>query len=159
MTITVVVVGRAGSPLKAAVEEYEARAKRYWKLSVVELPSGTAGKGRGDAGRAVRTEEELILKKLSDRAEVVALTRAGTHMSSPELARYLEDRALRSIPEVTFVIGGAFGLGAGVLERADRTLALSAGTLPHELARLVLAEQLYRAGTIVRNEPYHKGGK
>ena len=157
MTITVVVIGRTGTPFKAVVEEYETRAKRYWKLNVVELPSGTL-KGKGDAERALGAEEEVILKRLSDRAEVVALTRAGTHMSSPELARYLEDRALRSIPEVTFVIGGAFGLGPGVLERADRILALSAGTLPHELARLVLAEQLYRAGTIVRNEPYHKGG-
>ena len=98
MTITVVIVGRAGSPLKAAVGEYEARAKRYWKLSVVEIPSGTAGKGMGYVGRAGRTEEKLILKELSDRAEVVAITRAGTHMSSPELARYLKDRALRSIP-------------------------------------------------------------
>jgi 23S rRNA (pseudouridine1915-N3)-methyltransferase len=79
-------------------------------------------------------------------------------MDSPELARYLESLALRSVPEVSFVVGGAFGLGPGVVKRANRTLALSAGTLPHELARLVLAEQLYRAGTILRNEPYHKGG-
>ena len=79
-------------------------------------------------------------------------------MNSPEFTRYLESLALRSVPEVTFVVGGAFGLGAGVLKRANRRLALSAGTLPHELARLVLAEQLYRAGTIIKNEPYHKGG-
>ena len=159
MTITVVVVGRAGSTLRSAIEEYETRAKRYWKLRVIELPSGTSGKGKGDAGRVVRTEEGSILKKLPDRAEVIALSRAGTAMTSSELARYLESLALRSVPDVTFVVGGAFGLGAGVMKRANRTLALSAGTLPHELARLVLAEQLYRAGTIVRNEPYHKGGR
>ena len=158
MTITVVVIGRAGAFFRAGVEEYEKRAQRYWKLRVLELPSGTPGKGKGDAVRAVRAEEEVLLKSLSERAEVVALTRVGKQMSSTELAEYLQDRALRSISEVAFVIGGAFGLGPGVLERADRTLALSAGTLPHELARLMLVEQLYRAGTIVRNEPYHKGG-
>ena len=159
MTITIVVVGRASSALKIGIEEYESRAKRYWKLDVIEISSGTAGKRKGDAGRAVKAEEEAILKRLSDRAEVIALTRTVSRMSSPEFARYLEGLALRSVPEVTFVVGGAFGLGAGVLKRANRTLALSAGTLPHELARLVLAEQLYRAGTIVRNEPYHKGGR
>ncbi len=158
MTITVVVIGRAGSSLKAAIEEYEGRAERYWKLRVIELPSGTGGKGKGDAQRAVKTEEESILKQVGDRAEVIALSRTGNAMDSVEFARYLENLALRSVPEVTFVVGGAFGLGASVLKRANRTLALSAGTLPHELARLVLAEQLYRAGTILRNEPYHKGG-
>ena len=158
MTITIVVVGRAGPPLKAAIEDFESRAGRYWKLRVVELPSGTAGKGKGDASRVVKQEEDSILKKLPDRAEVVALTRGGGHMTSPEFAEYLQGLALRSVQDVTFVVGGAFGLGAGVLERANRTWALSAGTLPHELARLVLAEQLYRAGTITRNEPYHKGG-
>ncbi len=157
MNITVMVVGRAGEPLKSAIEDYEARAKRYWRLQVVELPSGAARKH--EAGQAVREEERRILKKLSDRAEVVALTRLGEPMSSTELSRYLEDRAVRAVPEVTFVIGGAFGLGDGVLKRADRSLALSAATLPHELARLVLAEQLYRAGTIVRHEPYHKGAR
>ncbi len=158
MTITIVVVGRAGPALRVAIEEYESRAERYWKLRVIEVPSGTAGKGKGDVGRALKREEESILKKLPEWAEVVVLTRAGASMDSPELARYLESLALRSVPEVSFVVGGAFGLGPGVVKRANRTLALSAGTLPHELARLVLAEQLYRAGTILRNEPYHKGG-
>ena len=157
MNVTVIAVGRPGGVLRGAIEHYEARAKRYWKLRAVEVSQGP---GRRDkAHQAVKQEEERILAKLSDRAEVVALTRLGLPMSSPELARYLEERAVRAVPEVAFVIGGAFGLGGGVLERADQTLALSAGTLPHELARLVLVEQLYRAGTIIRNEPYHKGAK
>jgi 23S rRNA (pseudouridine1915-N3)-methyltransferase len=78
-------------------------------------------------------------------------------MDSRELAGFLQDQALRSVPDVTFVIGGAFGLGEEVLTRSTTTLSLSTLTLPHELARLLLAEQLYRAGTISRNEPYHKG--
>ena len=77
-------------------------------------------------------------------------------MSSTDLAGYLHDHALHSTPEVCFVIGGAFGLAAGILERAQEHWSLSESTLPHELARLVLAEQLYRAGTIIKNEPYHK---
>lgn len=157
MNVTVTTVGRPGGLLRGAIEDYEARARRYWKLRVVELPPGPGRKDKGD--HAVREEEGRVLRKISDRAEVVALTRLGLPMSSPELARYLEDRAVRAVPEVTFVIGGAFGPGGGVLERADQTLALSAATLPHELARLVLVEQLYRAGTIISNEPYHKGAK
>ena len=88
---------------------------------------------------------------------MVALTRTGRGMSSADLASYLDDQALHSTPEVCFVIGGAFGLGPGILNRAQKRWSLSKATLPHELARLVLAEQLYRAGTILKNEPYHKG--
>ena len=78
-------------------------------------------------------------------------------MDSRELAGYLERHGIRASAGVAFVIGGAFGLGSAVLERARRTLSLSKMTLPHEMARLLLMEQLYRAGTISRGEPYHKG--
>jgi 23S rRNA (pseudouridine1915-N3)-methyltransferase len=73
------------------------------------------------------------------------------------LASFLGAEALRASPGVAFVLGGAFGLSDQVLERAQRRLSLSDLTLPHELARLVLTEQLYRAGTLLRGEPYHKG--
>ena len=102
-------------------------------------------------------EETRLLARLPERAQIVALTRTGRGMSSADLVDYLQDHALHSTPEVCFVIGGAFGLGKGILDRAQRRWSLSEATLPHELARLVLAEQLYRAGTIMRNEPYHKG--
>ncbi len=140
MKITAIVVGRAGAPLKDAILEYETRAGRYWKFNVIEV-----------------TSEARLLARLPEPAQIVALTRTGQGMSSADLAGYLEDHALHSTPEVCFVIGGAGGLGAGVLDRAHKRWSLSDGTLPHQLARLVLAEQLYRAGTIIRNEPYHKG--
>ncbi|NNM03515.1 MAG: 23S rRNA (pseudouridine(1915)-N(3))-methyltransferase RlmH, partial [Gemmatimonadetes bacterium] len=70
---------------------------------------------------------------------------------------FMEERANRSVRDLSFVIGGAFGLGERIVERSGLKLALSSMTLPHEIARLFLAEQLYRAGTILRNEPYHKG--
>ena len=142
MKITAIVVGRAGAPLKDAILEYETRAGRYWKFNVIEVAS-----------------EARLLARLPERAQIVALTRTGRGMSSTELAGYLQDHALHSTPEVCFVIGGASGLGAGVLDRAQKRWSLSDATLPHQLARLLLAEQLYRAGTIIRNEPYHKGPK
>jgi 23S rRNA (pseudouridine1915-N3)-methyltransferase len=139
------------------VAEYEGRLGRYWRFRVVVVEAGT-GRGRGGGAEAVRRAEEArILARLPAAGEVVVLTREGSAMGSRELGAFLEGCALRSVSEVAFVVGGAFGLGDLVLEEASRRFSLSALTLPHELARLVLTEQLYRAGTILRNEPYHKG--
>lgn len=157
MRITAIVVGRASAPLKDAIVEYERRARRYWKLQVIEVASGGGGAARPDPGRVIAAEEARLLARLPERAQIVALTRTGRGMSSAGLAGYLQDHALRSTADVCFVVGGALGLGAGVLDRAHERWSLSECTLPHELARLVLVEQLYRAGTIVKNEPYHKG--
>lgn len=157
MKVNLLCVGDAKGPLAPAVEEYEARARRYWRLQVWEVEAG-AGRGRqADAREVLQAEEARILGRLPPRGEVVALTREGKPMGSRDLAGFLGERALRSVEAVTFVIGGAFGLGPGILERSQLRLSLSAMTLPHDLARLVLVEQLYRAGTIGRNEPYHKG--
>jgi 23S rRNA (pseudouridine1915-N3)-methyltransferase len=157
MKVNLLCVGDSKGPLAPAVEEYEARARRYWRLQVWEVEAG-AGRGGAAGPEEVRQGEEArLLSRLPPRGEVVALTREGKSMASRELARFLEERALRSVEAVTFVIGGAFGLGPGVLDRSQLRLSLSAMTLPHDLARLVLVEQLYRAGTIGRNEPYHKG--
>jgi 23S rRNA (pseudouridine1915-N3)-methyltransferase len=113
-------------------------------------------KGLPDA--QVRSAEgERILKRLPDGAEVVALTRGGSRCASLELAREYERHAAAGGTGIAYIIGGALGLSDGVLQRARRQLQLSAFTMPHDLARLVLLEQIYRAGTILRNEPYHKG--
>ena len=157
MKITTIVVGRAGAPLKDAILEYETRGGRYWKLNVIEVASGGGGRAKVHPDRVMEAEETLLLARLPEHAQIVALTRTGRGMSSADLASYLQDHALHSTANVCFIVGGAFGLGAGILDRAQRRWSLSDCTLPHELARLVLAEQLYRAGTIVRNEPYHKG--
>lgn len=154
MKVTVVVVGRTRPPLAGAVADFEERAGRYWKLEVVEVEAGA--KGRSDAGVVRAAEEERILPRLPEDSPVAALTRKAKGMTSRGLASWLSRQGLHA-GGATFVIGGAYGLGAGVLDRAQRRLSLSPMTLPHELARLVLAEQIYRAGTIVRGEPYHKG--
>lgn len=152
-----VVVGRVKGPVAGAVAQYEKRATRYWKLEVIEVSQGAPG-GSGASAEQVRAAEGArILGRLPDALDVVALTRMGDGMGSRELATYLEELGTRSSPGAAFVIGGAYGLDESVLRRATRRLSLSAFTLPHEMARLVLAEQLYRAGTILRGEPYHKG--
>jgi 23S rRNA (pseudouridine1915-N3)-methyltransferase len=156
MRVSVVVVGKVRGTLEEAVREYEERARRYWKLTVTEVPAGTSS---GDASpqRVREAEGERILARIPDDLEVVALTRAGESMGSRELAAYLAELGTRSAPGACFVVGGAYGLDDRVLRRAKKKLGISAFTLPHEMARAVLAEQLYRAGTIVRGEPYHKG--
>ena len=156
MKILVVAVGRVRGPLAQAVGEYEDRARRYWKFDVEEVRAGGAG-GTASPSAVRDAEAEQILAKIPADFEVVALTRAGKGMDSRELAGYLEDHGVRSTSGVALVVGGAFGLGDAVLARARRELSLSGMTLPHEMARLLLAEQLYRAGTIIRGEPYHKG--
>lgn len=155
MKVLVVVVGKVRGEVAPAVSEYEDRAGRYWKLEVIEVSAG-AGRGRAPAERVKEAEAERILAKVPAELELVVLTRDGKGMGSRELAGYLDKHAVGSSAGVAFVIGGAFGLDASVLTKARRKLSLSAFTLPHEMARLVLAEQLYRAGTIVRGEPYHK---
>jgi 23S rRNA (pseudouridine1915-N3)-methyltransferase len=154
--VLVVVVGRVRGELAEAVSEYERRAGRYWKLDVVEVAAGARGRG-ADPETVKEAEAERLLARIPDGLEIVPLTREGKGMDSRELSRYLDELAVRSAAGVAFVIGGAFGLGSAVLSRKRRTLSLSRMTLPHEMARLILAEQLYRAGTILRGEPYHKG--
>lgn len=156
MKVTLAVVGKVRGPLAAAVAEYEKRAGRYHSLEVVEVKEQTSRAASGP--REVMDEEgKRLLARIPPGFEVVALHRLGEGWSSTRLAEYLSEQALRASPGVAFVIGGAFGLSDEVLASARHRLSLSAFTLPHEMARLVLAEQLYRAGTIARGEPYHKG--
>ena len=152
MKITLLVVGRARGPVGDAIHDYEERVARYWKVDVIEVEAG-AGGSHPDAVRAA--EEERVLRRLPGDADLVALTRAGQPMGSRAFASFLQGQALHA-RDLAFVIGGAHGLGAELLRRA-RQLTLSPMTFPHEVARLLLAEQLYRAGTILRGEPYHKG--
>ncbi len=156
MRLVVLAVGALRGGLEPAVAHYEARARRYWKLDVVEVAAGTRGRSP-EPDRVRAAEGERILSKIPDGLELFALTRKGKSMSSRALADRLSGLALGSSPGAAFILGGAFGLDDRVLERSTVRLSLSSLTLPHEMARLVLAEQLYRAGTIVRGEPYHKG--
>ncbi len=154
MRVLVVVVGKPREPgLAAAIEEFETRAARYWPLDVHEVREESA---RGASPDIVREREgERLLAKVPAGAEVVACDVDGAAMRSEAFAQWLQ-RTRESARSIALLVGGAFGLSHSVRERAASRLSLASWTLPHELARLVLAEQLYRAGTIVRGEPYHK---
>ena len=154
MRISVVVVGKARG-LATVLGDYEARAARYWRLEVVEVPQA---RGRV-ASQVLGREANAIRARLRPDYLVVAVTRGGRAWSSLEMARWLERFSQGPKRGVHFLIGGAFGLAEDLRSECDATLSLSSFTLPHDFARLVLAEQLYRAGTILRNEPYHKGPK
>lgn len=139
--------------LQAAITEYEGRAARYWPLALHEVREEPA---RGVASAQVREREgQRLMEKLPPGCRVVACDPAGDAMSSEQFGRWLVE-AREAARDMAFVIGGAYGLADAVLQRSERRLLLAPWTLPHELARLVLAEQLYRAGTIARGEPYHK---
>ncbi|MEX0907370.1 MAG: 23S rRNA (pseudouridine(1915)-N(3))-methyltransferase RlmH, partial [Gemmatimonadota bacterium] len=101
---------------------------------------------------------QRILQRVPRGLELIALTRTGDAWSSKRLARHIERTGVQSEAGMAFVIGGALGLGDALLREAALRLRLSTYTMPHDMARLMLLEQLYRAGTIVRSEPYHKGG-
>lgn len=154
--VLVAAVGRVRTPgLADAIAEYEGRSVRYFRFETVEVPPASLPDDRADEARA--REGEALLGRVPDGVETVALTRAGKPWSTRALAERLAEAQTYGLGGFAFLIGGAHGLGHAVLARAGQRVSLSRMTLPHELARLVLTEQIYRAGTILRGEPYHKG--
>jgi 23S rRNA (pseudouridine1915-N3)-methyltransferase len=151
--LRILAIGRDRSGLyQPAIEEYVGRLARYVKLEVVELPEARKKAG---TPQAKEEEGETLLAKVRPGERVVALDERGREWTSVELAGRLQGW-LEGGRDVALVLGGSDGLSAEVLARADEKLALSRLTLAHRLARLVLVEQLYRAATILRGEPYHK---
>ena|SRR2546429_1537516 len=154
MRLVVAVVGKARHPaLGEAIRDYETRAARYWPLDVREVREEKATGISLD--RVKEREGARLAEKIPERAQTVACESGGKSLSSVEFAEFLR-QARDDDRDLAFVIGGAFGLGANVASKSTMKLSLAPWTLPHEIARLVLVEQIYRAGTIVRGEPYHK---
>lgn len=156
MKVQLLAVGKVRGPVASAVDEYEGRIRRYYSFEVVEVKEEPY-RGAGGATRVRDEEGKRLLARVAAGSELVALHETGKSWTSEHLSRYLSELAVRGSPGASFVIGGAYGLSDEILRTARHMLSLSAFTLPHEVARLVLAEQLYRAGTIARGEPYHKG--
>lgn len=150
--MTVVAVGKLRPAFREAADDYLRRLGRYVPVEEVEVRE--AGKAVSTA-EALRQEGRRLETRLAGARRVVALDRKGTAWSSEELARQLERWRLDG-GALTFVVGGSHGLDSAVLAEADQRWSLGPITLPHELARVVLLEQLYRAWTILRGEPYHK---
>ncbi len=152
MRFRLCVVGRPrDAALAAAIADYESRAARYWPLDVREVK---ASSGAQDPTTLRDREGDNLLQAAGEATRIVC-DEGGRQLSSDAFARWVQTLREQA-RDVAFVIGGAFGLSDAVRDGAQHTLALAPWTLPHELARLVLAEQLYRAGTILKGEPYHK---
>lgn len=154
MRLVVAVVGKArNAALGEAIRDYEKRAARYWPLDVHEVREERA---TGIPVDKVKEREGLRLsEKVPERAQTVACEIGGKSLSSEQFAEFLQT-AREQDRDLAFLIGGAFGLAPSVTKGSAMKLSLAPWTLPHEIARLVLVEQIYRAGTIVRGEPYHK---
>lgn len=156
MKITVVAVGKLKERFWAeACGEYAKRLSAYADVKMIEVPDRDPAKSGGEeAGRAL--EGKGILSSIPERSHVVLLDIGGRERSSEEISGHLDDLMLRGVSSVTFVIGGSCGVSPEVRARADERLSFGRITLPHNLARVVLLEQVYRAFKIMRGEPYHK---
>ncbi|WP_347321208.1 23S rRNA (pseudouridine(1915)-N(3))-methyltransferase RlmH [Rossellomorea sp. RS05] len=159
MNITIITVGKLKEKyLKQGIAEYTKRLGAYAKIEIVELADEKAPEVLSDSEmQQVKNKEgERILSKISPDHHVIALAIQGKMKSSEELADTLDRLATYGKSKVAFIIGGSLGLSDDVLKRADEKLSFSKMTFPHQLMRLVLVEQVYRAFRINRGEPYHK---
>ncbi|WP_379970820.1 23S rRNA (pseudouridine(1915)-N(3))-methyltransferase RlmH [Ectobacillus sp. sgz5001026] len=159
MNITIVSVGKLKEKyLKQGIDEYKKRLSAYAKMDLLEISDEKAPENLSEAEMEIVKEKEgtRILEKIADDAYVIALAIEGSMKSSEELAETIDKLATYGTSKITFVIGGSLGLSKDVLKRANEKLSFSKMTFPHQLMRLILLEQVYRAYRINRGEPYHK---
>ena len=159
MNITIVCVGKCKESFyREAIAEYSKRLSRYCRLKIVEAADEPTPEGAGAAleGQIKDTEGERIIRAIPSRSYVIALAIEGKRSSSEAFAERIDHLALEGVSDLTFVIGGSLGLSSKVLAMADLKLSFSDMTFPHQLMRVILLEQIYRAFRIIRKEPYHK---
>ncbi|MFB5284334.1 23S rRNA (pseudouridine(1915)-N(3))-methyltransferase RlmH [Peribacillus sp. Hz7] len=159
MNITIITVGKLKEKyLKQGIDEYLKRLTAYAKVDIIELPDEKAPETLSDVEmlQIKEKEGERILSKINPDAHVIALAIEGKMKTSEELADTIEKLGTYGKSKVAFIIGGSLGLSAAVMKRADEALSFSKMTFPHQLMRLILVEQVYRAFRIMRGEPYHK---
>jgi 23S rRNA (pseudouridine1915-N3)-methyltransferase len=140
--------------LEAGIEIFSKRLGHYLPFNMILLPDIKL-KGAADPAALKKEEGKAVLAKLAPGDWLVLLDERGQHFSSVEMARWLEKRLGTSSRRLVFLVGGAFGFSDEVYERANERIALSKLTFSHQMVRLFFVEQLYRAMTIIRNEPYH----
>ncbi|MBC5998159.1 23S rRNA (pseudouridine(1915)-N(3))-methyltransferase RlmH [Romboutsia ilealis] len=159
MNINIVCVGKIKEKyLKLGIDEFKKRLSKYCKLDVIELDDEKAPENLSDKEMLMIKDKEgkKILSKVKANSYVIALAIDGKNLSSEELADTMSKLAVRGNSHITFIIGGSLGLSDEVLSRADYKLSFSKMTFPHQLMRLILLEQVYRAYRINNGEPYHK---
>lgn len=148
-------IGKNHEPyIKTGVEEFTSRISKYFKVqwTIIPVPKNAAMMSEMDLKEK---EAALVTELLGKDDYLIALDERGKQLSSEGLAAFIQKRTNESTKNIVFLIGGAFGLGEAVLKRADFKWSLSELVFPHQLVRLILAEQVYRACTILRNEKYH----
>ena len=140
--------------IKDAIEEYTSRIQKYCPIhwEIIPVPKNAAMMSELDLKRM---EGKMILERLDKDTILVALDEYGKEMCSIQLSEFITKKGNMATKKLVFLIGGAFGLDESVLKRADHKWSLSQLTYPHQLVRLILAEQIYRAFTIIKNEKYH----
>ena len=148
-------IGKDHEPyVKMGVEDFTKRISRYYPVewTIIPVPKNAGVLSPGDLKKK---EAEILLERQSKEDWLVALDERGKSFGSEGLAQFIQTRANEGRKNLVFLIGGIYGLDESILRRADHRWSLSQLTLPHQLVRLLLAEQLYRACTILRNEKYH----
>ena len=159
MKIKVVTVGKLKEKyLKDGIAEYSKRISRFAKLEMIELADEkTPDKAsESENQKILEIEGQRILSKVGDRDFVIVLAIEGKTFSSEEFSKKLEEASIKGFSTLTFIIGGSLGLSSSVKNRANLSVSFGRLTLPHQLMRLVLVEQIYRAFTIQQGSPYHK---
>ncbi|NLO08638.1 MAG: 23S rRNA (pseudouridine(1915)-N(3))-methyltransferase RlmH [Clostridiales bacterium] len=159
MKVSLICVGKLKEKyLTIGIDEYRKRLGRYCTLDIIELPDEKTPDNASHAmEEAIKKKEgDRILRALKDNSFCIALVIKGNMISSEELAEQMEKLFVSGKSHISLVIGGSLGLSQEVIERADYQLSFSKMTFPHQLMRLILLEQIYRAYRIINNEPYHK---
>ena len=159
MNITIYTVGKIKENFyRQAIAEYSKRLGRYCKLKIVEVSDEKTPDGASEAvERAIKEKEgERLLKQVRDHTYLIALAIDGKKLDSVAFSEKIESLGLHGVSDIGFVIGGSLGLSDAVLKRADWKLSFSDMTFPHQLMRVILLEQIYRAYRILSHEPYHK---
>ena len=155
MKITFLTVGKTEDAyLKEGIEKYVKRLKHYTKLITIEIDELKNTKALTPDQQKAK-EAELILKKIFPLDHVILLDENGMELSSQQFAAYINKKALGSVANIVFIVGGPYGFDPSVYERANDKLSLSSMTFSHQMVRLFFVEQLYRAFTIIKGEPYH----
>ena len=159
MKITILCVGKIREQFyKDAVAEYAKRLSKYCTFEVVEVADEKTPDKASDALNEQIKEKEgkRLLEKIKEDAFVCTLEIKGKAMESVEFANFIDDLSIHGKSNLVFVIGGSLGLHSSVMKRSDAAISFSKMTFPHQLMRVILSEQIYRAFRIIHGEPYHK---
>ena len=159
MNINIVTVGKIKEKyIQEGIKEFSKRLSRYCNLKIVEVDDEKAPENLSDREMEVikQKEGQKILSKIPQNSFIISLEIQGREISSEDLSKKMEDIMVNGINDITFIIGGSLGLSDQVRSRSDFKLSFSKMTFPHQLMRLILLEQVYRAWRIMKNEPYHK---